>query len=286
MDPVRLLQITFDILSLTSILVLLVLGMGVIVGMMGVFNFAHGELVLLGALTTYLAVQSGLSAWIGILLAPIVVGVVGLALERSVVRRLYGLPLAALLATWGVGLIIREVVRAYLGTAARSIPYPLGGNVEFGALSIPQWRLFVLLVTIVIVVASYLVLQRTRLGLLVRATLENPDLARASGVRTSRIYTLTFAFGSALAGLAGALIVPLTSLYAELGLVYLIRSFLGVMVGGMGSFDGPVAGALTVGVSGGVLPWIVAPVTADILVFVFAIALMRFRPQGLRGNVA
>lgn len=285
MDPVRLLQIAFDILSLTSILVLLVLGMGVIVSMMGVFNFAHGELVLLGALTPYLVTQAGGSPWLGIALAPVAVGAIGFGLERGIVRFLYGLPMAALLATWGVGVIIREVVRLSLGARPRSVPYPLEGNLTLGELYLPSWRLFVLVVTVLVVIGSVLLLQKTQFGLRIRATLENRELAMASGIHTTHIYALTFVFGAALAGLAGAMIVPLTSLYAELGLTYLIRAFLGVMVGGMGTFDGPVIGAAVVGVGSGVLPWVIAPVVADMLVFAVAIALMRFKPEGLRGGV-
>jgi branched-chain amino acid transport system permease protein len=283
MDVVRVLTIIFDILSLTSILVLLVLGLGIIVGMMGIFNFAHGELVLLGALTPFVVVQLGASVWLGILLAPFTVGLFGLLIERTVIRRLYGLPLTALLVTWGLGLSIRETVRLILGQSTRSVPYPLPGSLSVGGLVLPEWRLLVVGLTIVVVAGSYLVLSRSNLGLQIRATLENADLVRASGIRPSSLYALTFAFGSALAGLAGALIVPLTSLYPELGLTYLVRSFLGLMVGGIGSFDGPVAGATIMGISSGALPWFVPPVQADLIVFAVAILLLRLRPQGLRG---
>ena len=283
MDAVRLLTILFDIVSFTSILVLLVLGMGVIVGMMGVFNFAHGELVLLGALAPFVVVQAGGSVWLGIAVAPLVVGVFGLLLERAVIRHLYGLPLTALLVTWGLGLSIREVVRLVLGQSTRSVPYPLPDSLTLGALVLPEWRLFVVVVTWLVVAASYLVLSRSALGLTIRATLENPALARASGIQPTRLYALTFAFGSALAGLAGALIVPLTSLYPELGLTYLIRSFLGLMVGGIGSFDGPVLGAAAMGIASSSLPWFIPPVEADLLVFALAIVILRARPQGLRG---
>jgi branched-chain amino acid transport system permease protein len=283
MDPVRLLTILFDIASLTSILVLLVLGMGVIVGMMGVFNFAHGELVLLGALTPFVIVQLGGSVWLGILLAPAVVGLFGLVIERLVIRHLYGLPLTALLVTWGLGLSIRETVRLVLGQSTRSVPYPLTDNFALAGVVVPQWRLTVILITLAVVFGSYVVLAHSSVGLRIRATLENPDLARACGIRPIRLYAATFAFGSALAGLAGALIVPLTSLYPELGLTYLVRSFLGLIVGGIGSFDGPVLGATVLGLASGTLPWFIPPVQADLVVFGFAIALLRLRPQGVRG---
>jgi branched-chain amino acid transport system permease protein len=130
-------------------------------------------------------------------------------------------------------------------------------------------------------IACYLLLSRTTFGLRVRATLENPALARASGISTPAIYGTTFAFGAALAGLAGALIVPVFSLFADLGIRFLIQGFVAVMVGGVGSFIGPVAGAAVIGTLSAALPWVMAPVVADILVFVLAIVFVKFRPQGL-----
>jgi branched-chain amino acid transport system permease protein len=129
-------------------------------------------------------------------------------------------------------------------------------------------------------VGSYLLLSRTSFGLRVRASLENPALARASGISTSAIYSITFAFGAALAGLAGALLVPIFTLFADLGLRFLIQAFVAVMVGGVGTFLGPVLGAGVIGILSAALPWALAPVLADVLVFVLAILFIKFRPQG------
>lgn len=281
MDAVRLVTIGFDILSLTSILILLVLGMGIIVGMMGVFNFAHGELVLIGAMTPFVVVKLGGSVWLGIVIAPLVVGLLGLVLERLIIRRLYFLPLTALLVTWGLGLSIRETVRLIIGQSTVSVPYPLPGSLDVAGVVIPEWRLFVVIATAAVVLVSLVLLQWTGRGLQVRATLQNPQLAQACGISTTRLYAFTFAFGAALAGLAGALIVPLTSLYPELGLTYLIRSFLAIMVGGVGSLLGPVGGAGFMGIGSGVLPWFISPVQTDLLIFALAIVLLRLRPQGV-----
>jgi branched-chain amino acid transport system permease protein len=274
-------QTVFDILSLTSILVILVLGLGVIVGLMGVFNFAHGEMVLLGALVPYLIVQAGGSVWLGMLLAPLALGVVGLVVERLIIRRLYDQPLTVLLVTWGLALSIREIVRTVLGTTTRSVPYPLEGRLTIGGVILPEWRLVIVGCGIALVVGTYLALTRTTIGLRVRATLDDPDLSRASGISPGRIYSFTFAFGAGLAGLAGALLVPLTSLYAELGVNYLIRSFFAVMVGGIGSFGGSVAGATFMGGMSGGLPLVMPNVLADVLVFVIAVVVLRVRPQGI-----
>jgi branched-chain amino acid transport system permease protein len=274
-------QTTFDIVSLTSILVILVLGLGVIVGLMGVFNFAHGEMVLLGALVPYLVVKWGGSVWIGMLLAPFALALVGLVVERLIIRRLYDQPLTVLLVTWGLALSIREIVRTILGTSARSVPHPLEGRVTIGGVILPEWRMVIVGCSVALVVGTYLALTRTTIGLKVRATLDDPDLARASGISPDRIYSFTFAFGAGLAGLAGALLVPLTSLYAELGVNYLIRSFFAVMVGGTGSFGGSVAGATFVGGTSGTLPLVMSNVLADVLVFVIAVVVLRVRPQGI-----
>jgi branched-chain amino acid transport system permease protein len=283
-DIARLISISFDILSLTSILALLVLGMGVIVSMMRIFNLAHGELVLLGGYTVYVVNRWGASPWIGIILAPIVVGAIGVALERGLIRLFYERPISALLATWGIGVVLRELVRNGLGGLSRSVAAPLSGTLQVGGISFSQWRIVVIVVTLAVMLLASLLLQRTNIGLQVRATLENRTLARASGIRVDAIYAGTFGFGAALAGLAGAMVVPLVSLYAELGTTYLVRSFLAVMVGGIGSFEAPIGGAALIGVSSGALPWFVSPVLADVLVFGIAVALVRFRPHGLFGG--
>src|SRR5216683_2029084 len=217
-------KLAFDLLAFISVMVLIVLGLGIIASMMGIFNFAHGEFVLLGAYTVYIFESSGLSAWAGILAAPIVLAIVGLVLERLIIRRFYAAPIIAMLGTYAIGLVIREVVRGLLGGHYQTIPEP------------------------------------------------------ASGVIT--VLGLDFSFGSALAGLAGALIVPLYQLSADIGIRFLVQAFLSVMLGGVGTFEGPVLGAAAVGGMAAGLPWLVIPVLADPLVFVIALLIVKFRPQG------
>jgi branched-chain amino acid transport system permease protein len=271
----------FEILSFGSIVVLVVLGLGIIASMMGIFNFAQGEFVLLGAYITYLAHTAGLPVWTGMVAAPFVVGAFGFVLERLIVRRFYAAPIVAMLGTYALGLIIREIVRGLIGGLYISVPEPIGGSITVGDVHLSTWRLVIIVVTALVMVSSYLLLSRTSFGLRVRASLENPALARASGISTNAIYGATFAFGAALAGLAGALIVPVFSLFADLGLRFLIQGFIAVMVGGIGSFAGPVAGAGVIGTLSAALPWVIQPVIADVLVFVLAIIFIKFRPQGL-----
>jgi branched-chain amino acid transport system permease protein len=271
----------FEIISFGAIVVLVVLGLGIIASMMGIFNFAQGEFVLLGAYITYVVYSAGAPVWLGMAVAPFAVGALGFVLERLVVRRFYAAPIVAMLGTYALGLIIREIVRGLIGGLYISVPEPIGGSVGFGAMQFSSWRLVIIVITAMVMVASYLMLSRTAFGLRIRASLENPALARASGISTNAIYGVTFAFGAALAGLAGALIVPVFSLFADLGLRFLIQGFVAVMVGGVGSFAGPVAGAGVIGTMSAALPWVIPPVIADVLVFVLAIVFIKFRPQGL-----
>jgi branched-chain amino acid transport system permease protein len=273
--------IAFDILSFTSIIVLIVLGLGVIASMMGIFNFAHGEFLLLGGYTAYLFNVWGLPVWLGIVAAPFVVGIVGVALERTIIHRFYAAPIIAMLGTYAIGVIIRESVRGLIGGLYWQVPEPLVGFFYIGDLHFPKWRAVVITVTILVVAGSYLLLTRTSFGLRVRAALENPELARASGISTSQIYAATFGFGAALAGLAGAMMVPLFSLYADMGVRFLIQGFLAVMLGGIGTFEGPVLGAGIIGLMTAGLPHVVNPVLADVLVFVIAIIIVKMRPAGL-----
>jgi branched-chain amino acid transport system permease protein len=273
-------KLAFDILAFTSVMVLIVLGLGVIASMMGIFNFAHGEFVLLGAYTVYLFESSGFSGWAGILAAPIVLALVALVLERFIIRRFYAVPIIAMLGTYAIGLVIRETVRGLLGGHYKSVDEPLPGAFTLMGIDFSTWRAFIIVVTLLVVVGTWAFLARTSVGLQVRGSLENPMLARASGISTTRLYALTFAFGSALAGLAGALIVPLYQLSADIGTRFLVQAFLSVMLGGVGTFEGPVLGAAVVGTTAAGLPWLVIPVLADPLVFVLALLIVKLRPQG------
>jgi branched-chain amino acid transport system permease protein len=250
-------KLAFDLLAFISVMVLIVLGLGIIASMMGIFNFAHGEFVLLGAYTVYVFENNGLSAWAGIVAAPVVLALLGLLLERLVIRRFYAAPIIAMLGTYAIGLVIREIVRGLLGGHYKSISEPLPGVFTLFGVDFSAWRTFIVLTTVCIIAATWLFLSRTSVGLQVRGSLENPNLARACGISTSKLYAFTFAFGAALAGLAGALIVPLYQLSADIGTRFLVQAFLSVMLGGVGTFEGPVLGAAAGGGMAAGLPWVV-----------------------------
>lgn len=283
-------KLVFDILAFSSIMVLVVAGLAVIASLMGIFNLGHGEFVLLGAYTVYLFGTWGLPEWAGMLVAPFVVALLGIVIEATVIRRLYAAPVIAMLATYAIGLIIREIVRGLIGGQYFAVEEPLPGSFEVGGLSFSIWRTVIIFVTVSVMLACYLFLTRTTFGLQIRGALENPSLARASGISTTRLYSFTFAFGAALAGLAGALMVPLFSLSADLGVRFLVQAFLSVMLGGIGTFEGPVIGSAILGAMVPGFQWLreipgvvdfVSPVFAEVLVFVTALTIVKLRPQGL-----
>ena len=271
----------FNIISFGAIIVLVVLGLGIIASMMGIFNFAQAEFILLGAYTVFLFHRGGLPVWLGMLVAPLVVALLGLLLERTIIRRFYAQPVVAMLGTYAIGMVIREIVRGLIGGLYHNVPEPIIGFFTLGTLSVSKWRALIIVITAAVIVASYVLLTRTTLGLRIRAALENPALARASGISTGKVYAFTFSFGAALAGLAGALMVPLFTLFADLGLRFLIQGFLAVMLGGIGTFEGPVIGAGVIGVMTAAFPWFLNPVLADVLVFVVAIIIVKLKPGGL-----
>lgn len=283
-------KLVFDILAFSSIMVLVVAGLAVIASLMGIFNLGHGEFVLLGAYTVYVFRELGLPEWMGILMAPFFLAALGLVLEALVIRRLYVAPIIAMLATYAIGLIIREIVRGLIGGQYYAIDEPISGAFEIGGVSLPIWRAVIIVVTVTVMTACYLFLTRTTFGLQIRGSLENPALARASGVSTTKLYAFTFAFGAALAGLAGAMMVPLFSLSADLGVRFLVQAFLSVMLGGVGTFEGPVVGSAILGAMVPGFQWLreipfvvdyVSPVFAEVLVFVTALTIVKLRPQGL-----
>ena len=286
----EIIKITFDILSFSCIMVLIVSGLAIIASLMGIFNFAHGEFVLLGAYTTYLFQEAGLPVWAGMLVAPFVVGIFGLFLEATIIRRFYNAAIVAMLATYAIGLIVREVVRPLIGGRFWKVTEPIPGLFEIGDQSFSIWRGVIIILTVIIMTGCYLFLAKSSYGLKIRGAMENPALARASGISTTRLYSFTFAFGAALAGLAGALMVPLYMLFADLGLRFLVMAFLSVMLGGVGTFEGPVLGSALIGALVPGYQWlrevpivvdVLSPIFSEVLVFITAIIIVKFRPQGL-----
>ncbi|MEJ2575366.1 MAG: urea ABC transporter permease subunit UrtB, partial [Gammaproteobacteria bacterium] len=276
-------------LSLGSVLVLAAIGLAITFGVMGVINMAHGELIMLGAYTTYLLQLAmpghiGLAVILAIPAAFVVSGLVGIAIERGVIRFLYGRPLETLLATFGISLILQQAVRTLISPQNVPVANPewMSGFWQVNSvLSLTYNRMFILLFCLLVFSALFLVLKRTTLGLQVRAVSQNRSMARAMGVRSARVDAMTFGLGSGIAGVAGVALSQLTNVGPNLGQAYIVDSFMVVVFGGVGNLWGTLVGGLGLGIANKVLePWSGA-VLAKILVLVFIILFIQKRPRGL-----
>ena len=281
-------------LSLGSVLILAAIGLAVTFGVMGVINMAHGELMMLGAYTTWLVQQWLPLNWslpVAVPLAFLVAALVGIAIERGIIRFLYGRPLETLLATFGVSLILQQAVRSIFSPLNRSVATPewMSGTILLGPLEVTLNRLIIIGFCIVVFTLLWLALQRTRLGLEVRAVAQNRAMARAMGVRSARVDALTFGLGSGIAGVAGVALSQLTNVGPNLGQNYIVDSFMVVVFGGVGNLWGTMVAGLSLGVANKLLePWSGA-VLAKILVLAFLILFIQKRPRGLfpqRGRAA
>ena len=281
-------------LSLGSVLILAAIGLAVTFGVMGVINMAHGELMMLGAYTTWLVQQWLPVNWslpVAVPLAFLVAALVGIAIERGIIRFLYGRPLETLLATFGVSLILQQAVRSIFSPLNRSVATPdwMSGTILLGPLEVTLNRLVIVGFCIAVFAVLWLALQRTRIGLEVRAVAQNRAMARAMGVRSARVDALTFGLGSGIAGVAGVALSQLTNVGPNLGQSYIVDSFMVVVFGGVGNLWGTLVAGLSLGVANKLLePWSGA-VLAKILVLVFLILFIQKRPRGLfpqRGRAA
>jgi branched-chain amino acid transport system permease protein/urea transport system permease protein len=270
-----------NVLTLVSLLMLVGLGLAVIFGLMGVINLAHGEFVTVGAFCLALVQALGGTFWLGLALAPIVGAALGYLLERSLIRRLYARPLATILATWGVSLILQQALQLTFGAAPQRVESPTTAAVSILGAPYPLYRLVLIGLACALMVACHLAITRTRFGLDLRTVIQNREMAEALGIDTRRVYAGAFAAGAALAAVAGVLIAPLTAVVAQMGVNYLARSFFVVIVGGAGSVAGVVAGSTVVGGAETLLNYAIPATLSQALVLVLAIAIVRVKPNGL-----
>jgi urea transport system permease protein len=272
--------------SLNYILILILVAMGLVIifGLMRVINMAHGEFFLIGAYTVVMTDQLGLGFWIGLLLSPIVVGLLGMLIEYFIIRHLYRRFLDTILATWGISIAIKQLIIIIFGPAGLMIRPPLPQTVQFAGLEYPGYRLFIMGVALVVIAITFYVFLRTDFGLGARAVIANREMASALGINTRHMYRTTFTFGSALAGLAGAVMAPLMSCDPQMGLGFFIPAFLSILVGGAGRLAGVLVGGGIVGGGDSFISYFFSPVSAQIVVFSLAIILIRIKPQGLIGT--
>jgi urea transport system permease protein len=279
-------------LSLGSVLLLAAIGLAITFGVMGIINMAHGEMVMLGAYTTFV-VQEYIRAYnpalfdyslvIAVPLAFAVAGAVGVAVERGIIRFLYGRPLETLLATWGLSLILQQTVRTVFGPTNKEVGNPswMSGAFELGGLTITYNRLWIICFALAVFVALLGMLRLTRLGLEMRAVTQNRAMAAAMGIRTARIDALTFGLGSGIAGIAGVALSQIDNVSPNLGQGYIIDSFMVVVFGGVGNLWGTLVGAFTLGIANKFLEPYAGAVLGKIAILVLIILFIQKRPRGM-----
>ena len=270
-----------------SFYALLSLGLAVIFGMLNIINFAHGALYMMGAFCAYFLLNlAGLGYWWALLISPIVVGIFGMILERTMLKWLTGLDhLYGLLLTFGIALIVQGVFQNYFGSSGLpyAIPDELKGGINLGFMFLPVYRGWVIAASIVVCFGTWLVIEKTKLGAYLRAATENPTMVRAFGVNVPRMVTLTYAFGVALAAFAGVLAAPITQVRPGMGADIIAVVFAVVVIGGMGSILGSILTGFVLGVVEG-LTKVFYPEASNTVVFVIMAIVLLAKPAGLFGR--
>jgi urea transport system permease protein len=290
------LEVLFIGLSVGSILLLVALGLAITYGAMGVINMAHGEMVMIGAYVTVLSgIWLGTNLFVAIPLAFVVTALIGLLIERVVVRRLYGRLLDTLLATWGIAILIQQAVRLEFGLSFFgihiqglgpglqnvSVPEILQGTFSIGGADINRYRTFIILVTAILALLTWFIIYRTTIGTQVRAIIRNPKMAAACGIDVTRVNALTFAFGSGLAGIAGVMRSGFKTVFPDMGTPMVVDGFLVVVMGGVGSLLGSVLSAGILGEINGLVAAATNDILARAVVFGVVIAIIVLKPKGL-----
>lgn len=265
-------------------LALISIGLAVIFGMMRVINLAHGEFLMLGGFTVVTAVNHGVNLWLAMLLAaPVVVGVIGVIIERLVIRYLYGRMLDTMLATWGLSLLIVGGMTMAFGNTTRGVSAPLGA-IAIGRYQTSIYELTLVLAVVALFLLVYLLFRFTRLGLIARATMQNAEMAESLGVGTDLVYAITFGIGAALSGLAGGLLAPLSGVLPTMGVAYVAKAFITVITGGAAVLAGTASASALLGALNTVATFLSRPVIGEMTLLIAAIILLRLLPQGITGR--
>lgn len=276
--------LAFDVLAGVATLVLITLGLGVIYGMMRIINLAHGEFMMLGAYTAVMANNAGVNIWVAMLvLPPLVVGLVGLVLERTLIRFLYGRIIDTMLATWGVSLGLIGLITTVFGNVVRGVSTPVG-SFSIGRYSASLYSVVIIVAAAAALAGMLALLRGTRFGLVLQATMQNPRMAAALGVSPSTIYMATFALGSALAGLAGGVLAPISGVSPAMGGAYIARAFITVLGGGPAIITGTGLAAALFGFINELVSFQTTPIVGDVALLVAAVLLIRVLPQGITGR--
>ena len=275
-----LIQVLYAIASLALVSV----GLAIIFGMMGVINFAHGEFLMMGGYAFVLSVGAGVNFWIAMLvIAPVTVGVIGIIIERLIIRHLYGRIMETVLATWGLSLFLIGLAATVLGYHQKGVAPPLG-KVVIGTYREGGYTFFVIGITIVLLLMVYAGLKYTKFGLIARGTMQNADMSSALGASVNKIYAVTFGVGAALSGLAGAILAPIAGVLPDIGVTYVIKAFITVIGGGAVALSGTVAAAILFGAVNQTVTFLSRPVVGEVALLVVAIVLLRLLPNGITGK--
>jgi branched-chain amino acid transport system permease protein len=276
--------VALEILYMIAFLVLTSAGLAIVFGMMRVINLAHGEFVMLGGYVTIACDGAGINIYFAMLVvAPIVVGLIGLVVERAIIRFLYGRMIDTMLATWGLSLLLIGLVTLIFGNTAVSVPAPISGY-QLGEFQMGGYNLFIILVTAALIAAMWAVLRFTRVGLIARGTMQGPDVVAALGYNPSKVYMLTFTSGAALSGLAGGVLAPLTGLLPSSGGAYIAKAFITVITGGAAVISGTLTSGVIFGTVNQIVSFAVHPVLGEIAMLALAIVLLRLMPKGITGR--
>jgi branched-chain amino acid transport system permease protein len=281
-DLVALLAI--QVLYAIASLALISVGLAIIFGMMRVINLAHGEFLMLGGYAAIVATSHGISIWLSMLVvAPVVVGLIGVIVERTIIRFLYGRMIDTMLATWGLSLLLVGLTTAIFGNTTVGISAPLG-SIEIGDYRTSTYTLFVIAVAVVVLGAIFGVMRWTRVGLIARGTMQNANMASALGVNPPRVYAVTFGVGAALSGLAGAVLAPVSGVFPTIGVAYVAKSFITVIGGGAAVLSGTISASVLFGTINQIATFVTTPVFGEVALLAAAIVLIRLLPQGITGR--
>jgi branched-chain amino acid transport system permease protein len=273
-----------EIIYMIAFLALTSAGLAVVFGMMRVINLAHGEFVMIGGYTTIACAKAGVNVYFAMLVvSPLVVGILGLLVERLVVRQLYGRMIDTMLATWGLSLLMVGIVTFIFGNTAVSVPAPIPGY-ELGEFQMGGYNLFIIGIATLLILCMWLVMRFTRLGLVARGAMQSADVASSLGYDPKRVYMWTFTVGAALSGLAGGVLAPLTGLLPSSGGAYIAKAFITVITGGAAVITGTLSSSVIFGTINQVVSFGSTPVIGEIIMLAFAVVLLRLMPQGITGR--
>ena len=267
-----------------ALLILVSLGLAVIFGMMKVINLAHGEFMMLGAYACVLCSNAGVPLWMAYAIAALAVGLFGILVERVMIRFLYGRIVDTLLATWGLSLFLVGLVTTVFGPQGRSVPVSFG-NITFGQMNFSSYNFILIGIAVGMVALTWCLARFTTFGLLVRGTMQDPTIAGALGVNRELTYMATFGYGAALAGLAGAVLVPITGASPTMGLFFVAKAFINVIIGGHLPLIGTLAASTLFGTIDGFVSYVWSSVVGEVSVLIVAVVLLRLLPLGITGRM-